>query len=165
MLFCLAQGFKSVYKPQRNGAVQFAELLDAVAAVDPEMRIRFTSPHPKDFSDDVLKVNLLMAKSVLPLLSSHTPLVSDGVCWSACSCMHLSMCLTALMHVHLHAVHVCPMCAVTFCAHIRCHLCCGFAAGHCESPQCLQASTHARSKRQQQHAGAHAPWLHSPSLR
>lgn len=50
------QGFKSVYKPQRAGAVQFAELLDAVSDVDPEMRIRFTSPHPKDFSDDVLKV-------------------------------------------------------------------------------------------------------------
>ena len=46
-----------MYKPQRTGAVQFAELLDAVASVDPEMRIRFTSPHPKDFSDDVLRVS------------------------------------------------------------------------------------------------------------
>ncbi len=54
------QGFQSVYKPQRGGAVQFAELLDAVASVDPEMRIRFTSPHPKDFSDDVLKVSTLL---------------------------------------------------------------------------------------------------------
>lgn len=54
------QGFRSVYKPQRGGAVQFAELLDAVASVDPEMRIRFTSPHPKDFSDDVLKVSTLL---------------------------------------------------------------------------------------------------------
>ena len=54
------QGFQSVYKPQRSGAVQFAELLDAVASVDPEMRIRFTSPHPKDFSDDVLKVSTLL---------------------------------------------------------------------------------------------------------
>ena len=52
----MLQGFKSVYKPQRAGAVQFAEVLDAVSDVDPEMRIRFTSPHPKDFSDDVLKV-------------------------------------------------------------------------------------------------------------
>lgn len=45
----------SVYKPRRDGAAPFAELLNAVAAVDPEMRIRFTSPHPKDFSDDVLQ--------------------------------------------------------------------------------------------------------------
>jgi len=50
-----ARGFRSVYKPIRDGSVSFAELLDLVASVDPEMRIRFTSPHPKDFSDDVLK--------------------------------------------------------------------------------------------------------------
>lgn len=50
------QGFRSVYVPRREGCMQFAELLDRVADVDPEMRIRFTSPHPKDFSDDVLEV-------------------------------------------------------------------------------------------------------------
>lgn len=49
-----AKGFKSIYKPNRDGAATFAELLHRVASVDPEMRIRFTSPHPKDFSDDVL---------------------------------------------------------------------------------------------------------------
>ena len=52
-----AKGFKSVYKPKRTGSVSFAELLDQVArAADPEVRIRFTSPHPKDFSDEVLDV-------------------------------------------------------------------------------------------------------------
>ncbi|KAL3133161.1 hypothetical protein ABBQ38_007054 [Trebouxia sp. C0009 RCD-2024] len=51
-----ARGFQSVYKPKRSGTVSFAELLDAVASVDPEMRIRFTSPHPKEFSDEVLQV-------------------------------------------------------------------------------------------------------------
>lgn len=51
------QGFQSVYKPKRSGTVSFAELLDAVASVDPEMRIRFTSPHPKEFSDEVLQVS------------------------------------------------------------------------------------------------------------
>ena len=51
-----APGFSSVYKPKRDGAVRFAELLDAVADVDPEMRVRFTSPHPKDFPDEVLRV-------------------------------------------------------------------------------------------------------------
>ena len=52
------QGFQSVYKPRRGGAVRFAELLDSVAAIDPEMRIWFTSPHPKEFSDEVLDVSL-----------------------------------------------------------------------------------------------------------
>ena len=36
--------------------MQFAALLDRVASVDPEMRVRFTSPHPKDFPDEVLEV-------------------------------------------------------------------------------------------------------------
>ena len=48
-----------MYKPQRAGRVSFAELLDAVAAVSPELRVRFTSPHPKEFSDEVLQVSLL----------------------------------------------------------------------------------------------------------
>ncbi|XP_017040192.1 CDK5RAP1-like protein [Drosophila ficusphila] len=48
-------GFKTVYKP-KTGGTSFAELLRAVAQAVPEMRIRFTSPHPKDFSDEVLRV-------------------------------------------------------------------------------------------------------------
>ncbi|XP_013931145.1 PREDICTED: CDK5 regulatory subunit-associated protein 1, partial [Thamnophis sirtalis] len=51
----LRQGFRTVYKAKKGG-LRFAELLDRVAAVDPEMRIRFTSPHPKDFPDEVFEV-------------------------------------------------------------------------------------------------------------
>jgi radical SAM superfamily enzyme len=51
-----APGFASVYKPKRDGAIGFGQLLEKVARVDPEMRIRFTSPHPKDFTEDVLGV-------------------------------------------------------------------------------------------------------------
>ncbi|KAI9223488.1 hypothetical protein BC828DRAFT_375823 [Blastocladiella britannica] len=51
----LAPGFSTIYKRQ-DGGLRFAELLDRVAAVDPELRIRFTSPHPKDFPDDLLDV-------------------------------------------------------------------------------------------------------------
>lgn len=51
-----AKGFSSVYRPNRDGAVPFAELLACVAAIDPEIRVRFTSPHPKDFSNEVLQV-------------------------------------------------------------------------------------------------------------
>lgn len=49
----LARGFKTVYKPKKGGT-RFADLLDQVSRIDPEMRIRFTSPHPKDFPDEVL---------------------------------------------------------------------------------------------------------------
>lgn len=49
----LSRGFKTVYKPKKGG-LRFVDLLDQVSRIDPEMRIRFTSPHPKDFPDEVL---------------------------------------------------------------------------------------------------------------
>lgn len=61
-----APGFSSVVKPKRDGAVGFAELLERVARVDPEMRVRFTSPHPKDFTDNVLEVRGLVSVFRLP---------------------------------------------------------------------------------------------------
>ncbi|KAG7208503.1 hypothetical protein KM043_014726 [Ampulex compressa] len=49
----LAKGFKTVYKKKKGGR-RFSDLLDKVSRVNPEMRIRFTSAHPKDFPDEVL---------------------------------------------------------------------------------------------------------------
>ncbi|KAJ2745903.1 hypothetical protein GGI20_001782 [Coemansia sp. BCRC 34301] len=49
----LSRGFNTIYK-RKEGGRRFAELLHRVAQVDPEMRIRFTSPHPKDFPDELL---------------------------------------------------------------------------------------------------------------
>ena len=37
-----------------DGGVRFGELLERVSKIDPEMRIRFQSPHPKDFPTDLL---------------------------------------------------------------------------------------------------------------
>lgn len=51
----LVSGFKTVYK-MKKGGMRFAELLERVASAVPEVRIRFTSPHPKDFPDEVLNV-------------------------------------------------------------------------------------------------------------
>ena len=48
----LSPGFSTVYR-NKSGGRRFSELLDRVSLVDPEMRIRFTSPHPKDFPDEV----------------------------------------------------------------------------------------------------------------
>ena len=81
----LLQGFSSVYKPEkrRNGAVSFAELLRECAVACPEMRIRFTSPHPKDFSDDVLEVCISCLHIVI---TCHDCLIrSAGACISQCS--------------------------------------------------------------------------------
>ncbi|XP_069508504.1 mitochondrial tRNA methylthiotransferase CDK5RAP1 isoform X2 [Ambystoma mexicanum] len=51
----LSRGFGTLYKAKKGG-LRFADLLDKVSQVDPEMRIRFTSPHPKDFPDEVLQL-------------------------------------------------------------------------------------------------------------
>lgn len=48
----LSRGFSTVYR-KKQGGLRFADLLDRVSLIDPDMRIRFTSPHPKDFPDEV----------------------------------------------------------------------------------------------------------------
>ncbi len=40
--------------PETETTVNFAELLTMTAAVDPDLRIRFSTSHPKDITDDVL---------------------------------------------------------------------------------------------------------------
>ncbi len=55
----LGQNVNSYAYKQGDHVVSFAELLDTVAASVPEMRIRFTSPHPKDMDDDTIT---MMAK-------------------------------------------------------------------------------------------------------
>ncbi|XP_034023380.1 CDK5 regulatory subunit-associated protein 1 [Thalassophryne amazonica] len=49
----LSRGFTTVYCIKQGG-LRFSDLLDRVSLIDPDMRIRFTSPHPKDFPDEVL---------------------------------------------------------------------------------------------------------------
>lgn len=49
----IVDGFKTVYKTKEGGA-RFAELLARAAEAVPDVRIRFTSPHPKDFPCEVL---------------------------------------------------------------------------------------------------------------
>jgi hypothetical protein len=66
----LAKGFHTVYK-KKKGGLRFADLLDEVSRIDPEMRIRFTSPHPKDFPDEVNKnevhdLRLFFKKTLFP---------------------------------------------------------------------------------------------------
>ena len=39
----------------KNGSVKFHDLLRLVNAIPGDFWIRFTSPHPKDFSDELIK--------------------------------------------------------------------------------------------------------------
>lgn len=46
--------FKQANDEVKENAVDFAQLLERVALVDPKMRIRFSTSHPKDIGDSVL---------------------------------------------------------------------------------------------------------------
>ncbi|HCY89928.1 MAG TPA: tRNA (N6-isopentenyl adenosine(37)-C2)-methylthiotransferase MiaB [Chitinophagaceae bacterium] len=52
----LGQNVDSYYwtDPQTNKTVTFAELLERVALISPLLRVRFSTSHPKDITDDVL---------------------------------------------------------------------------------------------------------------
>lgn len=48
-----SEGFSSMSKVKKMG-LRFSDLLDRLSSEFPEMRFRFTSPHPKDFPDELL---------------------------------------------------------------------------------------------------------------
>lgn len=49
-------GFSELYKLRQGQGARFSNLLEEVAKTAPDTRIRFTSPHPKDFPEPVLRV-------------------------------------------------------------------------------------------------------------
>ncbi|CAN0142926.1 unnamed protein product, partial [Discosporangium mesarthrocarpum] len=51
--YTVSPGFSNTFQSRGGAGAYFAELLREVASVDPEMRVRFTSPHPKDFPNEV----------------------------------------------------------------------------------------------------------------
>lgn len=69
----LGQNVDSYYYTPKNGneadAINFAKLLEMVAQISPELRIRFSTSHPKDITDEVL----------------HTMAAYENIC----KCIHL----------------------------------------------------------------------------
>ncbi|MDO5036446.1 MAG: tRNA (N6-isopentenyl adenosine(37)-C2)-methylthiotransferase MiaB [Porphyromonas sp.] len=61
--------------PERGEVTTFPQLLEVIATTAPEMRIRFTSPHPKDMSDEAIEV---MAKYPNICNQIHLPLQSGS---------------------------------------------------------------------------------------
>lgn len=67
---------KGVIKDEEQATTNFAQLMEMVAQIHPDLRIRFSTSHPKDMTDEVLEV---MAKYEnicpyihLPVQSGHT---------------------------------------------------------------------------------------------
>ena len=48
--------FKNLTKKEQDKSTNFAQLLNMVAKVNPELRIRFSTSHPKDMTDEVLHI-------------------------------------------------------------------------------------------------------------
>ena len=57
----------------KNGDVKFHDLLRLVNAVPGDFWIRFTSPHPKDFSDELIKAMVEMRK-IRPIYKPAGPI-------------------------------------------------------------------------------------------
>ena len=51
-----SSGFAETFKLRDGNGIRFAELMDRVSDAAPEIRFRYTSPHPKDFPDPLLHV-------------------------------------------------------------------------------------------------------------
>ncbi|MGM0508619.1 MAG: tRNA (N6-isopentenyl adenosine(37)-C2)-methylthiotransferase MiaB [Fusobacteriota bacterium] len=72
-IMLLGQNVNSYGKDLKN--TNFADLLESIAKIKEKFRIRFISPHPRDFTDDVLKV---MAKEEKVCNYVHLPLQSGS---------------------------------------------------------------------------------------
>lgn len=72
----LGQNVDSYYYTNKDGHnVTFAELLERVALLSPELRVRFSTSHPKDITDDVLHT---MAKYKNICKCIHLPMQSGN---------------------------------------------------------------------------------------
>uniref|UniRef100_A0A8C6RCC4 CDK5 regulatory subunit associated protein 1 n=1 Tax=Nannospalax galili TaxID=1026970 RepID=A0A8C6RCC4_NANGA len=89
----LSRGFTTNYKTKQGG-LRFSHLLDQVSRVDPEMRIRFTSPHPKDFPDEVLQLiherHNICKQIHLPAQSGSSRVLEHAGHWSFVLCCILT---------------------------------------------------------------------------
>lgn len=66
---------ESLTPEQKEASVTFAKLLEMVALVDPKLRVRFSTSHPKDMTDDVLET---MAKHHNICKYIHLPVQSGS---------------------------------------------------------------------------------------
>jgi tRNA-2-methylthio-N6-dimethylallyladenosine synthase len=71
----LKKDFDKLSQEEKDKSVDFSQLLDLVAKVNPNLRVRFSTSHPKDMSDDVIHV---MAKHENICKYIHLPVQSGN---------------------------------------------------------------------------------------
>jgi len=68
-------GFSNLYRLRGGSGYYFSDLVEAVSDLDPELRVRFTSPHPKDYPPELLQ---LMAERPNVCSQLHMPAQSGN---------------------------------------------------------------------------------------
>jgi MiaB/RimO family radical SAM methylthiotransferase len=68
-------GFSNLYKLRGGAGYYFSDLVEQVSDLDPELRVRFTSPHPKDYPNELLQ---LMAERPNVCNQLHMPAQSGS---------------------------------------------------------------------------------------
>lgn len=68
-------GFSNLYRLRGGAGYYFADLVEAVSSLSPELRVRFTSPHPKDYPPELLQ---LMAERGNVCSQLHMPAQSGN---------------------------------------------------------------------------------------
>ncbi len=66
---------KGIIKDENEETTNFAQLMEMVAQVSPELRVRFSTSHPKDMTDDVLEV-IAKHANICPYI--HLPVQSGN---------------------------------------------------------------------------------------
>lgn len=51
-----SDGFKELYRIRNKEGLRFTDLIYKLSLIAPEVRFRFTSPHPKDFPEELIEV-------------------------------------------------------------------------------------------------------------
>lgn len=51
-----SEGFKELFKIRNKEGLRFTDLIHKLSVIAPEVRFRFTSPHPKDFPVELIDV-------------------------------------------------------------------------------------------------------------
>jgi MiaB/RimO family radical SAM methylthiotransferase len=69
------EGFSNLYRLRGGPGFYFVDLVEAVSDLSPELRVRFTSPHPKDYPSDLLQ---LMAERQNVCSQLHLPAQSGN---------------------------------------------------------------------------------------
>jgi tRNA A37 methylthiotransferase MiaB len=69
------EGFSNLYKLRGGAGYYFSDLVDQVSNLNPELRVRFTSPHPKDYPPELLQ---LMAERPNVCNQLHMPAQSGS---------------------------------------------------------------------------------------